>query len=253
MVRKIIPAISLIFLLGSCTALKQFGLAGNKQLAPSLAAPSVPKAKFIEQIVVTPQSTVDHTALNADKPATLYHPESTELTGINDGVKETEMLNLLLEKPASKVEMASPVQLKYALLLDTEVESLPSKSLLETVDEWYGVRYRRGGNTKTGVDCSGFTSAVYAAVYGITIPRVSREQYRVSQKISLTELEEGDLLFFNTTGRGVSHVAVYLGNSRFIHASVSKGVMVNSIFENYYVRRLIGAGRIEEKQEVATH
>lgn len=85
------------------------------------------------------------------------------------------------------------------------------------------------------------------------LPRVSREQYRISRKISTTELQEGDLVFFNTTGRGVSHVGVYLGNNKFIHASVSKGVMVNDLFENYYLKRFVGAGRIDDKQVVSSN
>ncbi|MBK8952163.1 MAG: C40 family peptidase [Chitinophagaceae bacterium] len=136
--------------------------------------------------------------------------------------------------------------------MNTEVEALPSTSLLESVDEWYGVRYRMGGTTKKGVDCSGFTSAIYLAAFGYVLPRVSREQYRVSRKISTTELKEGDLVFFNTRGRGVSHVGVYLGNNKFIHASVSKGVMVNDLFETYYLQRFVGAGRIDDKQLVTS-
>ena len=63
-----------------------------------------------------------------------------------------------------------------------------------------------------------------------------------------TELQEGDLVFFNTNGKGVSHVGIYLGNNKFIHASVSRGVMVNGLFEPYYLKRYIGGGRIEDKQ-----
>jgi lipoprotein Spr len=153
----------------------------------------------------------------------------------------------------SNIENASPVQLKYTVLLNTELESLPNKTLLENVDKWYGVRYRTGGNGSTGIDCSGFTVAVYAGTYGIALPRVSKEQYRISRKISTTELQEGDLLFFNTRGSGVSHVGVYLGNNKFIHATVSKGVMVNGLFENYYIKRFIGAGRIDDKQVVSAN
>lgn len=153
----------------------------------------------------------------------------------------------------SDVEMASSIQFKYAVLMNTEVESLPSRTLLENVDDWYGVRYRTGGNTKSGIDCSGFTVAVYASVYGIMLPRVSREQYRTSRKISTTELEEGDLVFFNTNGSGVSHVGIYLGNNKFIHASVSKGVMVSGLFEPYYLKRYVGAGRIDNKQVVTNY
>ena len=164
--------------------------------------------------------------------------------------EEVSAMSQLLAARTAEVEMASPTQLKYAILLNTEVESMPSRQLLDVVDEWYGVRYRSGGNTKSGVDCSGFTLAVYTAMYGLAIPRVSREQYRTSRKISTTELQEGDLVFFNTTGRGVSHVGVYLGNNKFIHASVSRGVMVNDLFESYYLKRFVGAGRIDDKQPV---
>ena len=59
--------------------------------------------------------------------------------------------------------------------------------------------------------------------------------------------------FFNTNGRGVSHVGVYLGNNKFIHASVSKGVMVNDLFEPYYLKRFVGAGRMDDKQAVASN
>jgi lipoprotein Spr len=145
------------------------------------------------------------------------------------------------------------VQLKYAVLMNTEVESLPNKTLLESVDEFFGVRYRTGGNGKTGIDCSGFTVAVYLAAYGINLPRVSKEQYRISRKISTTELQEGDLVFFHTRGSGVSHVGVYLGNNKFIHATVSRGVMVNDLFEPYYVQRFLGAGRIDDKQIVSSN
>jgi cell wall-associated NlpC family hydrolase len=140
--------------------------------------------------------------------------------------------------------------LKYAVLMNTEVESLPNKTLLNAVDEWYGVRYRKGGNTKNGIDCSGFTEAVFLAAYGLQLPAVAREQYRISRKISTTELKEGDLVFFNTTG-GVSHVGVYLGNNKFIHATVTRGVMVNDLYETYYAKRYIGAGRIDDKQIVS--
>ena len=70
---------------------------------------------------------------------------------------------------------------------------------------------------------------------------------------SITELQEGDLVFFNTNGSGVSHVGIYLGNSKFIHASVSRGIMVNGLYETYYSKRYYGAGRIENKPMVSTY
>jgi lipoprotein Spr len=88
--------------------------------------------------------------------------------------------------------------------------------------------------------------AVYLAAYGVQLPRVSRDQYKLCRKISTTELNAGDLLFFRTTGRGVSHVGIYLGNNKFIHASTSNGVTVSDMYEPYFLKRFVGAGRLSE-------
>ena len=142
------------------------------------------------------------------------------------------------------IETASPLQLKFAVLMDTEVEHVPEESLLRQVDEWLGVRYRSGGNTKSGIDCSGFTCAVYANYCAVQLPRTSREQFQFCEPVELHELRPGDFLFFKTRGRSVSHVGLYLGNNKFIHASVSSGVIVSDRFEPYYLKRFVGAGRI---------
>ncbi|MGQ0740226.1 MAG: C40 family peptidase [Bacteroidota bacterium] len=253
MVKQVLPAIVFAAFLSSCSALKSLNLASKKQVAP--VSTPVLRTKFIEEITVTPPpAAVDKTELRAEPLITIAStPGSNIIETPAQKEEANEIAQLMANRNASNVEAASATQLKYSILLNTEVESLPNKTLLDNVDEWYGVRYRRGGNTRSGVDCSGFTVAVYAAVYGMTLPRVSREQYRISRKISTTELQEGDLVFFNTTGRGVSHVGVYLGNNRFIHASVSRGVMVNSLFDTYYIKRFIGAGRIDDKQMIASN
>ncbi|OJW00496.1 MAG: hypothetical protein BGO52_04855 [Sphingobacteriales bacterium 44-61] len=148
---------------------------------------------------------------------------------------------------SAAVEKASAIQLKYAVLLDTEVETLENDPLLSHVDEWYGTRYRLGGTTKKGIDCSAFVQAVYLSAFALSLPRTAREQYKASRIISSTELKEGDLVFFNTRG-GVSHVGIYLQNNKFIHASTSQGVTVSDMFDSYYMRRFIGAGRIEKTE-----
>ena len=145
------------------------------------------------------------------------------------------------------IESANDLQIKYSVLLNTEVERLQNKILLVKMDEWYGTRYRLGGTTKKGVDCSAFVQAVFLGAYAVSLPRTAREQHRIARKISRTELQEGDLLFFNTTG-GVSHVGIYLQNNKFIHASASKGVTISDLFDPYYLRRFISAGRVDEKQ-----
>ncbi len=250
MVKQVLPVIAFTIFLSSCSAFKSLNLTGKKPVAP--VTTPVLKTKFIEEITVTAPVTVDKTDVKPEPAIAIAStPGSNIIETPSQKEEASEIAQLLANRSNNNVEAASATQLKYAVLLNTEVESLPNKSLLDNVDEWYGVRYRRGGNTRSGVDCSGFTVAVYTAVYGMTLPRVAREQYRISRKISTTELLEGDLVFFNTTGRGVSHVGVYLGNNRFIHATVSRGVMVNSLFETYYLKRFIGAGRIDDKQVLA--
>lgn len=257
MVRQILAASVLMILISSCTAFKSLNIANNRHLATSANAvpANTASAKFIEEISVTPSVIVDKTEMKPGPSAFIpavsaqvvsARPEKTIVrTELKANTAKTETTN------APAIELASAVQFKYSVLMNTEVESLPSKKLLESVDPWYGVRYRMGGTTKRGVDCSAFASAVYMAAYGYVLPRVSREQYRVSRKISTTELREGDLVFFNTSGRGVSHVGVYLGSNKFVHASVSRGVTVSDLFETYYLQRFVGAGRIDDKQLLA--
>jgi cell wall-associated NlpC family hydrolase len=257
MVKHLLPALSFLFVLSSCSTFKPLSFTSNKQVSSpaSQSSSKSSQAKFIDDITINPQVTEDKTTVKPGPQVAVTTTRSVDISEApapkNDALAEILAIRNKNTSNSKSVEAASSVQLKYAVLMNTEVESLPSKELLENVDEWYGVRYRTGGNTKSGVDCSGFTVAVYAAVYGFTLPRVSREQYRTSRKISTTELQEGDLVFFNTNGRGVSHVGIYLGNNKFIHASVSRGIMVNDLFEPYYLKRYIGAGRFDEKEMVS--
>ena len=146
----------------------------------------------------------------------------------------------------STIEAATILQLKYSILLDTEVESVQSINLFQVIDEWYGTRYLMGGSTKKGIDCSAFTQVVYHNFFGISIPRTAREQYQASKTVSRTQLQQGDLVFFNTRG-GVSHVGIYLQNNKFVHASSSGGVMISDLFDEYWMRKLIGVRRMEQK------
>jgi lipoprotein Spr len=115
--------------------------------------------------------------------------------------------------------------------------------MFEFIDSWYGTPYKLGGTSKAGIDCSAFTQFLFSAVYCISLPRTTKEQYSLTSRISRTELKEGDLIFFNTRG-GVSHVGVYLQNNKFVHSSTSGGVMISDIFEEYWVKRFVGVGRL---------
>lgn len=107
-----------------------------------------------------------------------------------------------------------------------------------------GTPYSLGGKDENGIDCSGFSRKIYESSFGIQLPPSTEEQYRLGISVSDSELEFGDLVFFNTTGRIPSHVGIYLGDNLFAHASVSYGVTISSLYSSYYKKRYIGARRI---------
>ena len=153
--------------------------------------------------------------------------------------------------PAFTIEQGGPLQFKYAIKMDVEVERLVNRDLYKFIESWWGTPYRMGGGTQKGVDCSAFTQTLMSVIYGMQIPRTAREQKIFSTVIDKDELREGDLVFFNTRGRGVSHVGIYLQDNKFVHAASSGGVMISSLNETYWHKRLISAGRVVDDQTAA--
>ena len=122
-----------------------------------------------------------------------------------------------------------------------------SGGVIRTAYGYRGVPYRFGGTSRRGIDCSAFTGAVFRA-HGVSLPRTAREQFTRGQKIAFEEMEEGDLVFFHTTRPGISHVGIYIGSGKFVHASSSGGgVRVDSITEGYYRKRFRGARRVKRQ------
>lgn len=109
-----------------------------------------------------------------------------------------------------------------------------------------GVHYRYGGaDPEVGLDCSGLVQYVFEQVTGVTLPRTSRELAKLGDRVSLADLEPGDLVFFNTRHFAFSHVGLYLGDNRFIHApSRGREVIVASLTDNYWKKRFDGARRL---------
>lgn len=140
---------------------------------------------------------------------------------------------------------------KYAEQLDVPVELITNIALYQVIDEWWGTPYHLGGNSKDGIDCSGFTKMLEQTVFSLSLPRTSREQYMDCQRLSRPQLAEGDLVFFGTK-KGITHVGVYLMNNKFVHASTSFGVMISDLGDAYWKRRFVGAGRVMQQPQAQT-
>ena len=119
--------------------------------------------------------------------------------------------------------------------------------LISTAMNMIGIPYRRGGiSAETGFDCSGFVRAIYADVTGHELPRTAKEQAHATTKIQKKDLKPGDLVFFNTMRRAFSHVGIYVGDGKFIHApSTGKRVRVESMHTSYWSKRFNGARRVD--------
>lgn len=146
------------------------------------------------------------------------------------------------------IENCTSIQFKYAMIMDREVESIHNLELYNFINEWWAIRYRYGGSDQNGIDCSSFTEKLLSKVYGFSVPRTSKEQFVLCNKVATSNLIEGDLVFFNTRStrrrKGISHVGLYLGNNYFVHSSVQDGVTISSLVDEYYSNKFISGGRI---------
>ena len=189
-----------------------------------------PTFKFIEGIELKPES-------------------STALVPVAEPSVSAEAMQSFSKRKVfgtKSIEECGALQFKYSMLLEREVETFSNASLYNFIDQWWGTRYRYGGDDRKGIDCSAFTEKLLAEVYGVDAPRVAKDQYDVCSKLTPKELVEGDLVFFNTRG-GVSHVGLYLGDNYFVHSSAHSGVTINSLTDDYYSKKFIGGGRLLTK------
>lgn len=187
--------------------------------------------KFIDGIEIQPEAT-NNVIIVTDEKVTLQHPDLNVRSAAKTGF-------------VGNIELCSRLQFKYAMMMDTEVESIANYPLYSFIEEWWGTRYQYGGSDKNGIDCSAFTGKLLLDIFGAPVPRTAKEQYDVCEKLAVEDLTEGDLVFFNTRG-GVSHVGLYLGNNYFVHSSTYAGVTISSLEDGYYQKKFISGGRIPQ-------
>ncbi|SMY35079.1 NlpC/P60 family protein [Photobacterium andalusiense] len=110
---------------------------------------------------------------------------------------------------------------------------------------WKGTPYRYGGSSKKGIDCSAFVQVGYSSVYQKMLPRTTLELVKKGKQVKRHTAKEGDLVFFRT-GRNSRHVGIYLGNSEFLHASQSKGVIISRLDNPYWKRHFWQIRRLDK-------
>lgn len=144
----------------------------------------------------------------------------------------------------------SPAQEQSAALIKLQGLTSRASELALHAMGLIGIRYKYGGTApENGLDCSGLVRYLFKEVWGKELPRTSEEISRVGERIETSELQPGDLVFYNTLRRGFSHVGVYLGDNKFIHAPSGGGqVRIESMDMNYWKNRFNGARRINHPE-----
>lgn len=215
--------IFLLLILSSCKSLRLTSR-NNVRAGNTVDAPKKNQAKFLDDISITP-----------GRNNTNYKYGKTSLQYYNPGNA--------INNSSFNLEKADWLQIKYAIITDMPVEQMNDLPLLREIDHWWGTRYCYGGDDENCIDCSAFTQTLLHNVYGVDVPRTANEQYDFATHIEDKDLREGDLVFFKT-GRYISHVGLYVGNFKFVHASTSSGVTISDLSDSYWSKKYVGAGRV---------
>lgn len=169
-IQKFLIGSVVLFVFSSCKSLKTLASKDNSTTQQSIK-PRSKNIAFIDNIEVTPGSVVTskHKTINTAKQVKNKKQQKESLQTVEQAPPNESLTKV-------NIENVDGLQLKYAILLDATVERLNNVLMLQTIEKWYGTRYRLGGTTLSGVDCSGFTIAVAKAVYGLDLSRTAQEQ-----------------------------------------------------------------------------
>ena len=134
----------------------------------------------------------------------------------------------------------------YAKKWGVKFDGNENKKIIESIDGWLGTPYKYGCMTKSGTDCSGFTLNVYKESCNIKLNRSAADQVNNVTLIDKDKLNFGDLVFFKISGNKVSHVGIYINNSKFVHASTKNGVTISDLNDAYYKKYFYKGGKVKK-------
>ena len=135
---------------------------------------------------------------------------------------------------------------KYSNELGYNIESIKNPALYQVIHEWIGTPYKYSGQGKNGIDCSGFVCEMYRSVYNNVLSGSAVDIYKRVVPVDKSELSEGDLVFFKIRRGRISHIGIYLGTNKFVHASSHNGVIISDLNETYYQKYYFKGGRITQ-------
>ncbi len=147
--------------------------------------------------------------------------------------------------PSVRYARDNPPEMEWFPSEKNSSSPVASAKLQKAVSSYLGVRYKYGGMSREGLDCSGFVSLVYKEVYGMSLPRSSGKQWKEGRIVPPATAVPGDLIFFRGgMFNGINHVGIYMGGNRFVHASSSNGVIYSTMTDPYYSRRFAAIRRM---------
>jgi lipoprotein Spr len=129
------------------------------------------------------------------------------------------------------------------------LDSAKTPYLFYEVYDWLGTKYKYAGNSKKGIDCSGFVNEMYEKAYCVGLNGGSKDIWKTVIPVEKEYIREGDILFFKIKKGQISHVGIYLGNDKFAHASVRSGVIISDLNEAYYKKYFYKGGRVVDSME----
>jgi len=134
----------------------------------------------------------------------------------------------------------------YSKKWGVKLDGNENKKIIESIDGWLGTPYKYGCMTKSGTDCSGFTLNVYKESCNIKLNRSAADQVNNVTLINQDKLQFGDLVFFKISGNKVSHVGIFINDSKFVHASTKKGVTISDLNDAYYKKYFYKGGKVKK-------